>query len=128
MIGLRIFLDNIMSGDTVDGDDADEIDTVGHGAHVDGVGVLQGHHGAAVDVKDVDFLNAFGNDVEFVVDGVGIEDNVGVLGLGDTGGVTSGDGDVVDAKPVSVGDVVVAESNIDFLTSKACERTAVFGP
>ena len=79
--GKMLFLNNLLGGDTVVGDNAHEVNTVGQFGHVDAVHVLFGHHGAAVDVKHADFLHAIGSNVEDAGGGVGVEGDAAVVRL-----------------------------------------------
>lgn len=116
---------NFLSGDTGVGDNADEVAAIAEVAHIDGVGG-GGHNNAAVEVEDVDFLEAFSFDVEDADDGVGVDSNVGNVSIVD-GVLTSGDSEVVENQPVTVNAFIVTEAEADGLTSELREVDVLNG-
>lgn len=121
----NLLFHNFLSGNTVVGDDADIVNTVGKIAHVDGADVLFGHDGAAVNVDDADFLHALGLNVQDIGDGVRIELHIGVGNIADASVLTGNNLKVVNQHPVDIGAVVMTESDVDVLTGKSGEVKAL---
>ena len=115
----KLFLDNLLRGDTVVGDHADVVDAVSEVAHVDSIHVLLGHNGAAVDVDNADFLNALSFNVQNTGGGVRIEVNRNLVSVVDTSVAASNHLNVVNEHPVHIVAVVVTEGDADGLASES---------
>ena len=122
-------LDNFLESESVVGDDADHVDTIGYIAQVDKTSLVGSLNGAAVEVENLDAADAFTVDSDIAGGGVRVEIYCGLFGSTDTDEVVgAANKDVVKLKNEHVGDIVVTETDIDGLTCVFGERDDISDP